>query len=197
MPRAGITRDRLIEAAAALADEQGFAGLTLAALARHFDVKLPSLYSHVRNSDDLRSSVASLAFAALADRAETAIAGLSGKDALVALANTHRSFALHHGGLSEATRFPFDVAGPVPDGAMRMAKVSLAVLDDYPLSATDRIHATRLLASFFLGFPMLEQAGSFDHRQPAPEASWLIGLDALDALLRSWSTPAHHPIPTK
>lgn len=193
MPRAGITRERLIEAAAAFADEHGFGALTLAALARHFGVKLPSLYSHVKNSDDLKSSVAAFAFLVLADRADTEVAGRSGKAALVALANVHRTFAIEHRGLAEATRFPFDPHGPIPVGAIRIATISQAVLHDYRLTETDRTHAIRLLASFFLGFPMLEQAGSFDHRAPTAETSWLVGLDALDALLRGWATPTPTP----
>ena len=193
MPRAGLTRERLIEAAANFADEYGLGALTLAALARHFGVKLPSLYSHVKNSDDLKSGVASFAFSALADRADAAIAGCSGKAALVALANVHRSFAMEHRGLSEATRHPFHPHGPIPSGAIRMATISQAVLRDYPLSETDRTHAIRLLASFFLGFPMLEQAGSFGHCAPAPDASGLIGLDALDALWRGGATPIPPP----
>lgn len=47
MARAGITVDKLVEAGARLADETGFELLTGAALARHFDVKLASLYSHI------------------------------------------------------------------------------------------------------------------------------------------------------
>jgi AcrR family transcriptional regulator len=49
MPRVGLTTDRLVEAAAELADEVGFGHVSISALARRFGVKDANLYSHVRN----------------------------------------------------------------------------------------------------------------------------------------------------
>lgn len=190
MPRAGLTRKRLVEAAAKLTDEHGFDALTLAALARQFDVKLASLYSHVRNSDDLKAGVALLALSELADRADEAIAGRAGKDALIALADVHRSFAREHPGRFQAARFRIDAETAATSGGARLSRINQAVLRDYPLTETDRIHAIRLLGSFFLGFSILELAGSFAHSQPEAETSWFRSLDALDALLRSWAVPS-------
>lgn len=187
MPRAGLTRDRLVEAAAALADEQGFEALTLAAIARHFDVKLASLYSHVANVDDLKTGVALLALSALAGRAEEAVAGRAGRDALVALADVHRNFAREHPGLFAAARFRLDPASAAASGGMRISRISQAALRAYGLSETDRVHAIRLLGSLFLGFPLLEFSGSFAHSQPEAEASWTRGLDGLDMLFKSWA----------
>lgn len=187
MPRAGLTRERLIKAAAKFADEHGFDLLTLAALARQFDVKLPSLYSHVKNSDDLKTGVALFALSELAGRADEAIAGRAGKDALIALANVHRTFAGEHPGLFQAARFRIDARAAAASGGARLSRTSQAVLRGYPLTETDRIHAIRLLGSFFLGFSVLELAGSFSHSQPEAEISWLRSLDALDALLRGWA----------
>lgn len=187
MPRAGLTRGRLVAAAASFADEYGFDLLTLAALARQFDVKLASLYSHIRNSDDLKTGVALFALSELADRADEAVAGRAGKDALIALANVHRDFAREHPGLFQAARFRIDAAAAAASGGARLSRTNQAVLRGYPLTETDRIHAIRLLGSFFLGFSVLELAGSFVHSQPEAEISWLRNLDALDALLESWA----------
>ena len=85
MARAGLTVDKLVEAGAQLADEAGFEQLTGAALARHFDVKLASLYSHIPSFDDLKSRIALFALQELADRAADALAGRTGKDALAAV----------------------------------------------------------------------------------------------------------------
>ncbi len=50
MARAGLTADRVVEAAADLADEVGFENVTLSALARRFGVKDASRDSrHVKN----------------------------------------------------------------------------------------------------------------------------------------------------
>ena len=188
MPRVGLTRERLVEAGCDLADREGFAALTLAELARMFEVKLASLYSHVRNSDDLKVGVALRALDLLADRADEAVAGRAGKEALVALAEVHRHFAGEHPGLFEAARFPLSAEQAVGSGGVRLARTMLAALRGYGLAEADQVHAVRLLGSFFLGFSLLERGGSFAHSQPEPDQSWQRGLDALDLTLKSWTT---------
>lgn len=187
MPRAGLTRDRLIEAGAILADEQGFEALTLAALARQFGVRLASLYSHLQNSDDLKTGIALLALSKLADRADEAVAGRAGKDALFALADIHRAFARQHPGLFQAARYPLDPPTAAGSGGARLSRTIQAMLRGYALTDENRVHATRLLGSFFLGFSLLELAGSFAHSAPEADASWTRSLEGLDALLRNWS----------
>lgn len=91
MARAGLTTERLVQAGAELADEVGFDQVTVSALARRFDVKVASLYSHLRNSQDLKTRIALLALEELADRAAEALAGRSGKDALAAFAHVYRT----------------------------------------------------------------------------------------------------------
>lgn len=75
MVRAGLTTERLTRAGAELADEVGFDQVTVSALARRFDVKVASLYSHLKNSDDLRTRIALFALEELADRVAAALAG--------------------------------------------------------------------------------------------------------------------------
>ena len=70
MSRAGLTRDKIIGAAAALADAEGFESLTLTAIARLFGVRLPSLYGHVGSLHALKQGVALLALERLAERSE-------------------------------------------------------------------------------------------------------------------------------
>ncbi|WP_031082194.1 TetR/AcrR family transcriptional regulator, partial [Streptomyces sp. NRRL WC-3549] len=98
MVRAGLTTERVVRAGAELADEAGFAQVTVSAVARHFGVKVASLYSHVRSSQDLRTGIALLALEELADRGDAALAGRAGKDALAALGNVYRDYAREHPG---------------------------------------------------------------------------------------------------
>jgi AcrR family transcriptional regulator len=108
VPRAGLSKDKIIAAAGNLADDEGFDSLTLAAVARLFNVRLPSLYGHVASVHDLKKGVALLALHSLAEKTEEAVAGRAGKDALIALVNTHRDFARQHPGLFQASRYPLD-----------------------------------------------------------------------------------------
>ena len=75
MVRAGLTPDRLARAGAELADEVGFEQVTISEVARRFDVKVASLYSHVASSHDLKTRIALLALEELADRGAAAMAG--------------------------------------------------------------------------------------------------------------------------
>ena len=186
MPRAGLTSERLVLAGAELADEVGFEHVTVTALARRFDVKVASLYSHLRGSDDLRTGIALLALAEMADRGDVALAGRSGKDALVALADVYRDYAHEHPGRYAAAQLRLDPETAAASAGPRHARMTRAVLRGYALDEPDQTHAVRLLGSVFSGFVALEQGGGFDHSEPAPAETWARVLDSLDALLRSW-----------
>lgn len=186
MARAGLTTERLVRAGAELADEVGFEQVTVSALARRFDVKVASLYSHLRNSQDLKTRIALLALEEMADRAAEALAGRSGKDALVAFANVCRDYARAHPGRYTAARHPLDSATAAGSAGVRIAQLTRAILRGYDLAEPDQTHAVRLLGSVFHGYVSLETAGGFDHSAPGSEESWARILDALDSLLRTW-----------
>lgn len=189
MPRAGLTTDRVVREAAGLADEQGLAAVTVSAVARRFDVKAASLYSHVAGTDDLRTRVALLALEELADLAADAVAGRSGADALVALADVYRDYARTHPGRYDATRVRLDPATAAASAGGRHAAITRAILRGYGLAGDDATHAVRLVGSVMHGFTSLELAGGFDHSDPSPDTTWPRILEQLDRMLRTWSDP--------
>jgi len=186
--RVGLTTERLVRAGADLADEVGFEQVTVSELARRFDVKVASLYSHVKNSQDLKTRIALFALEELADRAADAIAGRAGKDALVAFANVYRDYAHEHPGRAAAARLRLDPETAAANAGVRHAQTTRAILRGYDLTEPDATHAVRLLGSVFHGYADLEAAGGFSHSTPDSEESWIRVLDALDALLRNWPT---------
>lgn len=186
MARAGVTTERLVRAGAELADEAGFDQVTVSELARRFDVKVASLYSHVKNSRDLRTRIALLALEELADRAAAALAGRAGREALVAFADVHRDYAREHPGRYAAAQLRLDPATAAASAGVRHAQLTRAILRGYDLTGPDQTHAVRLLGSFFRGFIALEADGGFDHSTPAASESWVRLLDVLDSLLRDW-----------
>ncbi|MEV5397187.1 TetR-like C-terminal domain-containing protein [Streptomyces cellulosae] len=185
-PRVGLTTERLTQAGATLADEVGFDHVTVSELARRFDVKVASLYSHVKNSHDLKTRIALLALEELADRAADALAGRAGKDALVALANVYRDYAREHPGRYAAAQFRLDPETAAASAGARHAKMTRALLRGYDLDEPDQTHAVRLLGSVFHGYVSIEMGGGFSHSAPDTEETWSRVLDALDALLCSW-----------
>jgi AcrR family transcriptional regulator len=187
MPRAGLSTQRVVEAGAELADELGFAQVTPSELARRFDVKVASLYSHVGGADDLRTRIALLALEELASRAGTAVDGLAGRGALVALGNVYRDYAREHPGRYDAARHPLDAETAAASAGPRIARLTREVLADYGLGADDETHAVRLLGSVFHGYTSLEAAGGFRHSTPPSQQSWDRILDSLDLMIRTWS----------
>ncbi|MER6677218.1 TetR-like C-terminal domain-containing protein [Streptomyces sp. NPDC000983] len=189
MVRAGLTPELLTRAGAELADEVGFDQVTVSALARRFDVRTASLYSHLKSSHDLRTRIALLALEELADRAADALAGRAGKDALVAFADVYRDYARAHPGRYAAARYRLDPETAAASAGVRHAQMTRAILRGYDLTEPDQTHAVRLLGSVFHGYVDLELAGGFSHSAPDSEQSWSRVLDALDATLRNWPAP--------
>ncbi|CAM5352633.1 TetR/AcrR family transcriptional regulator OS=Streptomyces alboniger OX=132473 GN=CP975_01140 PE=4 SV=1 [Streptomyces alboniger] len=189
MVRVGLTPERLTRAGAELADEVGFEQVTVSELARRFDVKVASLYSHVRNSEDLKTRIALLALEELADRGATALAGRAGKDALTALADVYRDYAREHPGRYAAARYRLGPEAAAASAGGRHSAMTRAILRGYDLTEPDQTHAVRLLGSVFHGYVSLELSGGFSHSAPDSQESWTRILDALDSLLRNWPTP--------
>src|SRR6476661_482945 len=141
MPRAGLTHDRVVAAAADLADEVGFAHLTPSELARRLGVQVASLYSHVAGAEGLRAGVALLALADLADRCDAAIAGRQGGEGLHALGDVFRGYAAEHPGRYDAARHPLEPDVAAASAGPRIAAATRAVLEGYDLTDDDRTHA--------------------------------------------------------
>lgn len=189
MVRVGLTPERLTRAGAELADEVGFDQVTVSELARRFDVKTASLYSHVKGSQELKTRIALLALEELADRVSAAVAGRAGRDALAGFADAYRDYAREHPGRYAAARFRLDSETAAASAGVRHAQMTRAVLRGYGLAEPDQTHAVRMLGSVFHGYVSLELAGGFSHTAVASRESWAWILDSLDALLRNRATP--------
>jgi AcrR family transcriptional regulator len=186
MPRAGLTPDRLVAAAADLADEVGFENVTLSALARRFGVKDASLYSHVKNLQDLRTRVALLAGGEMIDRIAVAVAGRAGKEALAGFAGAYREYALRHPGRYAATQIPVDreLVAEAP-AFRRTAEITYGMLRAYGLDEPDLTDAVRLLRSTFHGYCALEAGGGFGAPRDV-QRSWEKAVEALHTALTHW-----------
>ncbi|MET7332085.1 WHG domain-containing protein [Nonomuraea sp. NPDC005650] len=186
MARAGLTADRVTEAAADLADEVGFDSITVSALARRFGVADASLYSHVKNLKDLRVRVAIVAARELADRLADATSGRAGKESLAGFASAWREFARTRPGRYQATQLPLDPAVVAESaGHLRIMSITYAHLSAYGLPEPDLTDAIRLLRSTYQGFFSLEASSGFNHPRDLQD-TWTKILDVLDVALRHW-----------
>jgi AcrR family transcriptional regulator len=162
MPRAGLDTERVVDAAAAIADAEGLDGITLARVARGLGVRAPSLYNHVDGRAGLLRALALRGVRELTAALRDAAVGRSGTDALGATARAYRAYAGAHPGLYAA-----GVAAPGADDAEHQAAaretvgVVYAVLRGWELEGDDAVHAARTFRSAIHGFVLLEAAGGF------------------------------------
>ena len=183
--RKGLTRDRVVAAAAEAADETGWDRLTLAAVAQRLGVALPSLYKHVAGLDDLRSRIAATALDELADTISAAAVGRSGLNALESMAAAYRRYALEAPGRYAATlrAAPADDA-PRRAASDRVLQVVSGVLREYELDGDDLIDAIRAVRSALHGFVDLELAGGFGLPRDTDQSLHRL-VTALDSAFRS------------
>jgi AcrR family transcriptional regulator len=188
MPRAGVTHERVVAEAAAVADEVGLERLTLAAIAQRLGVTQPSLYKHVGGLDALKRDLAVLAVRELTAALSTAAIGRARSDALQAIANAYRDYAKTHPGRSYAA-----LRAPAPEDAEHVASseaaaaVLLAVLDGYDITGENAVDAIRPLRAVMHGFVSLEAAGGFGPARSV-DATYARLIGSLDAVFATWAS---------
>ena len=177
MPRAGLSGGDVVAAAAVLADETGYAGLTMGLLAERLGVRTPSLYKHVGGLADLQHQVATLAVAELGDVIRDAVQGRSGADALAALLTAVRGYVTRHPGRYAATTGaaysgPED---PLLAATTRLLASIAAVLRGYGIGEDEMDHAIRTIRCTIHGFAVLEASGGFQwSADPDESFEWMI-----------------------
>lgn len=162
MSRKGISRQRVVEEAAALADEVGLENLTLSILADRLEVRSPSLYNHVEGLAGLRRELSLLAANAIADLSAQAVKRRKGRSALVAVADAFRKMAASRPGLYAClVRAPAPGDTELAEAYRRGMEPMFAILSDLGCEGEAAIHAIRALRSAVHGFATLEAAGGF------------------------------------
>ena len=190
MPRAGLSTGSVVDAAVGLVDEQGWAALTLAAVAIRTGVAAPSLYKHVRSLDALQQKVSARATAELAQTLTRSVAGRSGEEALRCLADAYRDYALAHPGRYPLTQRVPDPGDPEHVAAGEQAvQAVFAALRGYGLEGDEAIHATRVARSALHGFVSLEIDGGFALRQDVGQSFERL-VSALHVSLAAWNPGA-------
>jgi AcrR family transcriptional regulator len=160
MGRPGYNETLVVAIAGKLADEVGFDQLTLARLAKRLGIRTPSLYAHVDGVDDLRRRIAEFGAETLGTQLSLAATGLSGEEALTAIATAYRAFANEHPGVYTAVeRGPG--FGADPEAMRAPVDVVVAAIRGYGLTGDDALHAVRIVRSTLHGFVMLEATGGF------------------------------------
>ena len=182
-----LSRDRVVERAAELADEIGLEGVTITRLGRALGISPPGVYRHVADVVDLRAAIGAAAARQVSGVLSSACAGLAGREALEALTVALRGWAQKHPGRYAALQvapLPGDREGQ--EAGADAVEAVVAALRAYDLHGDDLTDAVRLVRSTVHGFITLERDGGFA-RPRRTEVTLARIVDALDTALRHWS----------
>lgn len=146
-PRAGLTRERVVDAALAFVDEHGIAALSMRKLGAELGVEAMTLYHYVPNKEAL--------FDALVDRLVSALAGIepepgeSGQQWLGRVARAYREQLLAHPGV-----LPLAATRPaVSPESLQVIETALRLLELPPARGLDMVNA---VMTFVLGHTLAE-----------------------------------------
>jgi len=159
---ASFSREELLETARAIANCDGWENLTLNHVARDLGVKPPSLYNHIQGLPGLRRDLTVHVVGEMIDEVTRAAVGISGGEAVTAIARTYRAYGLANPGV-----LPALAAAPKEDDeehqriADRFLEVGFAVMQGFGLERVEAIHALRSLRSITHGYIVLELEGGF------------------------------------
>jgi len=136
----GLTRDRIVDAALSLVDQEGLASLSARRLAARLGCKPMSLYNHVRSMDDVEDGIVDRLLASIAHHSRSANDLAAASLSYLALADRHpEAFVL------VATRV---WRGP---NALAAAGAIVAGFMDMGLSEDEALRRARILGAYLNG----------------------------------------------
>lgn len=187
MPRNGITKQRIVETAAALIEQSGIAAFSMHRLAQALDIQTASLYHHVRSMDALLVDVCAHALHLQLQTALRAIDGKTGQEAIFALANACRRFArTTHRELYRLILRTAVCDDPMTDASRCIVEPFMQVLKPYHLPEEAAVHWQRILRALIHGFVAQEEAGFFSHLPGDAEQSFQVALQCyIDGLTQA------------
>lgn len=169
--RGELNKKKILEAAAKMADENGFASITLVDLASRLGVKPPSLYKHISGLEELNEGLMLYGWELVDHALVRCAVGKAKDDAIIAICNTYRSFVLQHKGLFEAMQwynmYLSDVHLQATNG---IVSTLFQVLDAYGLSENQKVHIVRMLRGMMQGFLSIESHGGYGNAMPVDES---------------------------
>ncbi len=154
--RAQLTRQRVMAAAIELADRDGIESISMRKLAQDLGVEAMSLYTHVRNKNDLLDGMTDTVISQIPVNTE----GADWKASLRRLALAARSVMLRH---PWAPRLVQAQAAPGP-AALHYINTVLGILREGGFSIAQTHHALHILGSHLLGFTqaLFDDSGDLD-----------------------------------
>ena len=155
--RIPLTRDRVLQAAIRIADEEGLDALTMRRLGQELDVQAMSLYNHVANKEDLRHGIVEIVMGEVEVPSDAA----DWKAALRSSAiSAYEAFIRHPWACSLHNATP-----RISDARMLWMEGVLKTLRQAGFSPNMTHHAYHALDSHITGFTLWVVSMPFDSRE--------------------------------
>ena len=162
MARAGLDQEKVIEAAANVANEIGIEKVTLKMIAEKLGVQTPSLYNHIKNLDDLKKSLMIYGWKQMENALLRSVAGVSGEDALRVMCYTFYDYATSNPGVFNAMLWYNKFQDEETMSATSSLFIILyKIMDSLRISKEDTEHLIRTFRSFLEGYCLLLNNGAF------------------------------------
>jgi AcrR family transcriptional regulator len=181
-PRPKLDLDGVVDAAIALADEQGLAAVTMRALAARLRVSAMTLYGYVPGKDELLDLMLDALYARMERAPWREADGWRERARAVAEAN-RELYAAHPWAAAVSTARP-----PLGPGLMAKYEHELAAFDDAGLGDVDCDAALSFLLAFVRGAAL---AAAESAAAPGTDAEWW---ERARPLLERAVDPEHYPL---
>ncbi|MES0491036.1 MAG: WHG domain-containing protein [Leptospirales bacterium] len=156
-----MNESEIINKAIVIANGEGFQALTIAKLAREFNVKPPSLYKHIQSLNDIYDELGIIFMQEIIQIIHTNAFGLSGEMAIREVCNSFRSYALKNPGLYQSMQIIHIKRSPAyQEIAVSLIQLLSRVIEPYVQNQA-KIHAIRFLRCILHGFIDLEVQNGF------------------------------------
>lgn len=166
MPRQGLNRNAVIEAAIQLANKEGFSSLSLGELARQLDIRPPSLYKHIQSLEDLQDEIGIRGINALIHELNQVDNQGNPQNTIYEICIIYRNFALKNKALYESIQPAMTRRSPkFQESAKELLETILSFVTRLKINKKDYIHAVRSLRSLMHGFIELERQGGFGMKE--------------------------------
>ncbi len=162
MPRQGLNRESVTEAAVKLIETGGMAAFSMNELARMLNIKTASLYSHVKGMNELLGSIKTRVISQMVEEEMAAIEGKEKDMALFALAEAYRGYAREHRNLYLLVmNTPLEDNSVLEQTAEEFSKPIRIVLSQFGVSEKEQANYERVLRAMMHGFVSQEECGAF------------------------------------
>lgn len=162
MPRQGLNKDAVTDAAIKLIEEKGIAAFSMNELARTLNIKTASLYAHVDGMDGLLTQIKLYTIRQIVEAENKAIEGKQRDMALFALTDAYRNYAKEHPGLYLLlmNNLQGDNSA-LEQAAEEFSSPIRTVLSQFGVSAKEQANYERVLRAMMHGFVSQEECGAF------------------------------------